>query len=389
MSFNDGYNDQISVSASGSQTRIFVNGDATASVAATGLEELIFNLDYSDNFQITTALAGVTSITANGAGTNQNKTIDASGLGAGTSATLIGGSGDDAIIGGAGSDVLTGGQGLDTLNGGAGSNTVDYAAEGGASGVIVNLSAQSVIAGPTVLAGTARDTFGDTDTLSNIQNVKTGAGADTVVGSAAVNVIETGAGNDTITTGSGSDVLVFRSGFGADTVTDFATGAFSSGNFGADTDVLRFDAAVFATAQDVLAAAAQSGSDVIITHSAGNTITLKNVNLADLSVASIDIIGVNDAPTLRKGAPTATLIEAGHQVTAPPHRAWPSSRPTWTDRSAMTRPRSARLDGPRPRPESGPRAAPTALRRSIPPPTASPITSTTRAPRPRRSRSAM
>jgi len=47
-------------------------------------------------------------------------------------------------------------------------------------------------------------------------------------------------------------------------------------------DVLQFDSNLFADFESVLAAAAQSGNDTVISFDAANTITLQNVMKTDL-----------------------------------------------------------------------------------------------------------
>ncbi|MFC4733020.1 calcium-binding protein, partial [Salipiger abyssi] len=57
-----------------------------------------------------------------------------------------------------GEDTLVGGAGADTLRGGGGADMVGYFLEGGGSGVTVDLR-----------AGTATDSWGDSDTLEGIE----------------------------------------------------------------------------------------------------------------------------------------------------------------------------------------------------------------------------
>jgi len=93
-------------------------------------------------------------------------------------------------------------------------------------------------------AGAVSDVFGKTGNMiidkdTVIENLRTGLGADTIVGNAVANVISSGAGNDsvdggagddTLTGGSGNDTLaggvgsdtfVFAMGFGQDRIADF------------------------------------------------------------------------------------------------------------------------------------------------------------------------
>ncbi|WP_342242065.1 beta strand repeat-containing protein, partial [Inquilinus sp. OTU3971] len=170
--------------------------------------------------------------------------------------TLIAGAGTDQLNGGAGNDTLVGGAGNDTLTGNGGTDTADYGQDGGSGAVTVNLA-----------SGSATDSFGNTDTLSSIENIvgtglndtivaditngtsnsfSGGAGTDTVDYSAttnglavnlsagtvtgtgigtdslvAIEVIKTGSGNDTFTAGAGGlgGVTTLNGGGGTDTLT--------------------------------------------------------------------------------------------------------------------------------------------------------------------------
>lgn len=96
--------------------------------------------------------------------------------------------------------------GDDTIDGGGGSNRVRYDTTG-MSDLEIDLS-----------AGTASGSFNGvafTDTLTNIQRARGGAGDDLIIGNAADNRLEGGAGNDTLVSSAGNDTLV--GGAGADT----------------------------------------------------------------------------------------------------------------------------------------------------------------------------
>ncbi|MDB5469048.1 MAG: hypothetical protein JWR84_608 [Caulobacter sp.] len=269
---NFGGGDSLVLSGAAGSTTATFNGDASANVTATGIETVEVTLDNNDGVTLTGAIGAASVRIAGGAGAN---VIDAGGL---SSATAI---------------TFTGGRGADSFTGSAGLNdTVDYSAETDPGNVTVNLA-----------AGTATDTHGEADTLSGVENVITGAGADSITGSSVANRLEGGAGNDSLAGGGGRDSFVFRSGFGQDVISDFAAG----------NEFLRFDAAVFATVADVLAAASASGGDTVITAGV-NTVTLTGVSLAQLGAWNIDILGSNDGPTLRAGVPSATLREVGANV---------------------------------------------------------------------------
>jgi VCBS repeat-containing protein len=170
----------------------------------------------------------------------------------------------------------------------------------------VNLSAAAIQVGDaTIAAGTARDSFGDTDTLSGVEHVRGSVGADRIVGSAVANHLEGGAGDDILTGGGGVDSFVFLEGFGDDTVTDFV-GA---------TEVLRIDQTVFASRAEALAAVSVVGGSAVLSAASGDSITLSGVTQVD--AWNIDILGQNDAPTLR-ATTAAPLTEAGHLVAGAP-----------------------------------------------------------------------
>lgn len=85
---------------------------------------------------------------------------------------LVGGFGSDTLTGNDGDEWLAGFAGDDTLDGGNGWDDVRYQLEAGTQNVIVNLSgSDKVVGSETIASGTARDTYGDTDTLVGINFV--------------------------------------------------------------------------------------------------------------------------------------------------------------------------------------------------------------------------
>jgi trimeric autotransporter adhesin len=159
-----------------------------------------------------------------------------------------------ASIGGSGNDTIYSRDGADTINGGAGIDVVDYSLLT-MPGVVVNLA-----------TGVATQANGSSDTLTNIENVRGGSAADTITGKAGANVL---------TGGGGNDKFIFKAAFGADTVTDFQAGH----------DLIQFDVGAFSSTNAVLGACQQVGTDVLITASASNTVTLKSINLSSLSAS--------------------------------------------------------------------------------------------------------
>jgi serralysin len=117
--------------------------------------------------------------------------------------TLNGGDGNDTLNGGDGNDTISGGGGDDYMNGGAGIDTVNYTHWSG--GGTYNLAT-----GVASFPG-----FYDEEIL-NFENILTGGGNDTVIGSSANNTLNAGAGNDNINGGDGIDTIY--GGAGNDTV---------------------------------------------------------------------------------------------------------------------------------------------------------------------------
>ena len=147
------------------------------------------------------------------------------------------------MIGDAGNDQLQGDKGNDTLVGAAGNDTLD----GGD--------------GNDVLMG--------------------GQGSDTLLGGKGADRLEGGTGNDVLTGGNDADVFVFRPGFGADVVTDFAAA-------GTTHDTLQLTS-VFHSLADLQAAHAitQVGADTVMTLNSDpahlDQITLRRVAVTALT----------------------------------------------------------------------------------------------------------
>jgi Ca2+-binding RTX toxin-like protein len=119
--------------------------------------------------------------------------------GGGGNDTLDGETGNDTISGGAGNDDLIGGRGINILDGGTDIDTADYSLSG--KGVTVSLAiavAQAVNAG-------------ETDTLTNIENLTGSDFRDTLTGDAGNNVLAGGMGLDHLNGGGGADSFVYGS----------------------------------------------------------------------------------------------------------------------------------------------------------------------------------
>jgi Ca2+-binding RTX toxin-like protein len=96
-----------------------------------------------------------------------------------------------------------------------------------------------------------------------------------VYGTTGNNTLTSGSGNDVLAGHGGSDTFVFAANFGKDTITDFQSS-------GRAHDVVQFSASTFDSFASVLAHAAQSGQDVVISADPNNSLTLKHTKLSDL-----------------------------------------------------------------------------------------------------------
>ena len=119
---------------------------------------------------------------------------------------VIGGSGNDTLFGdamantlsgGLGHDTLRGGEGADTLQGGAGIDTADYADKIAAVSVVLAGDTPA-----TVFVGGIAE-----DSVAGIENLRGGAGNDSLTGDAVANTLEGGAGDDVLAGMAGADAL--------------------------------------------------------------------------------------------------------------------------------------------------------------------------------------
>jgi len=136
---------------------------------------------------------------------------------------LAGGSGADILTGDSGANVITGGLGNDILDGGAGVDTVAFT---GSTAVTVNLAIT-----------TAQNTGWGSDIIVNFENVRTGSGADTVIGDGNDNTFFDGGGNDSYNGAAGSDTVDYSSATSSVTVNLNTLTAQNTGTYGG-TDTL-------------------------------------------------------------------------------------------------------------------------------------------------------
>ncbi|MCA2410802.1 calcium-binding protein [Rhizobium leguminosarum] len=225
--------------------------------------------------------------------------------------TVVGTSGDDTLYGTSNHDVFDGGVGNDFLLGGYGSDTYLYAAGDGTdyiddeanaahqidvlkftdlnqSDIVaerdgINLKLTVISTGDTVTLD--EQYYADTD-YWGFEKIEFADGTvwdrDAImdIGSPSAMVASaspaSASGSDDVLVGTeADDTFIFRGNFGHDTIVDFSAGAGSA-------DVIEIESDIFADFASVIAAAAQSGSDTLITNDGDNSILLKNVALTTL-----------------------------------------------------------------------------------------------------------
>jgi Ca2+-binding RTX toxin-like protein len=223
-------------------------------------------------------------------------------FGQGGADTIYGGTGNDFIDGGTGDDIINGGDGNDTIFATDGTDTVHgdndndvihssgYGSYYGDAGDDLIIAADGVP--ETLDGGTGTDTL-DTQSWSgnytinlvtgvtnyggesfvNFENVITGAGGDSITGTAGDNSITTNAGMDTLTGADGNDILSggadndsLLGGNGVD-VLDGGSGDDML-NGGAGTDTASFDSAtafvVVTLATQGVAQNTRAGMDTLV-----------------------------------------------------------------------------------------------------------------------------
>ena len=180
--------------------------DYSADAGAGGTAGVTVNLTTgtaTDGFGNAETLTGIEDVR----GTNQIDSL----TGNGSDNSFNGMAGNDTLNGEDGDDTLNGGNGTDTLNGGSGSdwlsNYRDVYYDGATLGVVTNLATQ-----------TQTDAFGNSDTLSSIENVSGTQLADTLTGNSEDNRFRGYDGNDVISGGEGLDTV---QAYGADTFLSF------------------------------------------------------------------------------------------------------------------------------------------------------------------------
>ncbi|MGL9621324.1 VCBS domain-containing protein [Bradyrhizobium sp. U531] len=186
------------------------------------------------------------------------------------------------------------GQGGNDLITGNGSTQLMFA--NATSGVIVNLANGTVdgdgSVGHDTITGGVTSVSG-----SNFDDTITGsAGNDQLLGNSGNDLLGGGAGNDSLNGGTGADTFIYAVGGGADTIVDFLH---------ADADKIDLTGVPgVSSLADIQALATQQGSNTVIDFGNGDTLTLLNVTLSNLTAADfvlgqgVHLVGDANANTL-------------------------------------------------------------------------------------------
>ncbi len=149
--------------------------------------------------------------------------------------TIYGLGGNDKLEGLGGADTIYGGSGTDKIEGGAGNDTL----------------------------------YGE----AGNDKIEGNAGADKLFGGAGVDLLESGIGNDQMTGGLGRDQFVYYRGDDRDRILDFADNVDH-------IDLTDFNFAGVSAAKSF---ATQSGANVVFNFGSGDTLTINNITLAQLT----------------------------------------------------------------------------------------------------------
>ena len=196
-----------------------IEADELGDVSAVEQYLMSFNWSYRGTGAGETAPAGTTV----GDGILFNLTGDDDLRLGGGNDTIFAGDGNDRLVGGGGNDILDGGSGADVfiglsgndvfIGGGAEGDTADYsqdASSGAVQGIRANLHGTSSFGG--LAADTVVDSFGDTDSVSDVPNITATQFVDLVHGGAHGNRIALGGGDDVAYGHQGNDNLIGQQG---------------------------------------------------------------------------------------------------------------------------------------------------------------------------------
>ena len=199
ISFDAGTGDDTFAVNNGASDNVFVAGEDAGDTDTDTLDYSDYTgavtVDLTDGSQSATgfaAVSGVEQVVAGAGGAMVTGSAGSDTLiggpgadtldGAGGDDTIRGNGGDDTLLGGAGEDSIDGGAGADTIDGGAGADTIE-GGESGTGGVQDADKAQGYSSAATITFDATNDVWqvtdgGVTDTLSGIECVTLGSGAD-------------------------------------------------------------------------------------------------------------------------------------------------------------------------------------------------------------------
>jgi serralysin len=199
---------------------------------------------------------------------------------------LIGGLGDDSLKGNSGVDSMIGGQGDDVYYvDKTKDKIVELVGEGNDhvfSSANYTLKTHSQHLEHLTLTGNKNIDAGgngrDNTLVGNAGNntLQGYFGNDTLIGGAGDDRLTDSKGDDEFTGGAGADVFVLVQDYGTDTVTDFEISVFGEALDLSATNIANYAALTGGALSSV-------GNDAVIADGAGNTVTLININAADLT----------------------------------------------------------------------------------------------------------
>jgi Ca2+-binding RTX toxin-like protein len=258
-------NDPVTITLTGNEQGTYSDSDGDSG-QFTEIEAFVLT-DGDDSLDGTASTDVIDVVAGDG-----NDTL----IGGSAADTFQGGLGNDSVDGGLGADTLVDGLGADTLLGGQGNDLLisenagdaidqPQLLDGGAGEDTIRIegdfTAQDTIVGGTgtdelqllpdddrnltvdMTTGITADGTTGAQEFSEIENITTGGGDDTITGDGQNNVLNSGSGADSIdaggghdtlnggtgddvlTGGTGNDTFVYTPGDGLDTITDFNTGA--------------------------------------------------------------------------------------------------------------------------------------------------------------------
>ena len=215
---------------------------------------------------------------------------------------MYGGEGDDNFTGGEGYDYIEGGNGSDTMNGGNGFNEMfgqegnDYIYGGNDNDHIDGGVGDDQLYGGngnnTIIGGEGDDIIYDGNDGSHIYG---GTGNDRIFAGGGNDVIDPGEGDDYIQDDHGDDTIIFKAGYGTDTISDAA------GNNTIQLSGLSMSDAVMSRI---------NGSDLMISFGADNIIIKQYFDGAGFQNFNINGTMINDLITTLHGSDSNDWMSA-------------------------------------------------------------------------------